>query len=190
VSGQLHAPATLPSVKEPPVTHCVGGWVDPRAGLDGLEKRKFLTLLGLELRPLNHPACCQLLYWLHYPNSYFLSQKLNLKCFWRWLRTKIKLKLCNGRNDFDTSGNFVIILQLLCNALHLVSAKVMSLEYFARMQNLYTFTFLQLAKQVESSNNGSDPYLWDSCFRSWLDHWVSWLRFFVVLLSPSRQIPG
>jgi hypothetical protein len=30
-------------------THWIGGWVDHRAGLDNLEKRKFLTLLGLEL---------------------------------------------------------------------------------------------------------------------------------------------
>jgi hypothetical protein len=29
-------------------THCIGGWVGPRAGLDDVEKRKFLTLLGLE----------------------------------------------------------------------------------------------------------------------------------------------
>jgi hypothetical protein len=30
-----------------PGTHWIGGWVDPRAGLDGVEKRKFLTLPGL-----------------------------------------------------------------------------------------------------------------------------------------------
>jgi hypothetical protein len=30
----------------------VGDWVDPRAGLDALENRKFLTLPGLELQPL------------------------------------------------------------------------------------------------------------------------------------------
>jgi hypothetical protein len=29
-----------------------GGWVDLRAGLDDLENRTFLTLPGLELRPL------------------------------------------------------------------------------------------------------------------------------------------
>jgi hypothetical protein len=29
-----------------PGTHWVGGWVDPRAGLDDLEKRKLLTLPG------------------------------------------------------------------------------------------------------------------------------------------------
>jgi hypothetical protein len=32
-----------------PGTHWLGGWVDPRAGLEDLEKRKFLTLPGLEL---------------------------------------------------------------------------------------------------------------------------------------------
>jgi hypothetical protein len=30
-----------------PGTHWIGGWVDPRAGLDDMEKRKFLTLPGL-----------------------------------------------------------------------------------------------------------------------------------------------
>jgi hypothetical protein len=30
--------------------------VDPRAGLDDLEKKQFLTLPGLKLRPLSRPA--------------------------------------------------------------------------------------------------------------------------------------
>jgi hypothetical protein len=30
--------------------------VDPKAGLDDVEKRTFLTPLGLELRPLGHPV--------------------------------------------------------------------------------------------------------------------------------------
>jgi hypothetical protein len=56
VSGQLHAPAALPPGKEPPGTQWIEGWVDFRAVLKDLEKRKFLTLLGLELRPLGRPA--------------------------------------------------------------------------------------------------------------------------------------
>jgi hypothetical protein len=32
-----------------PGSHWIGGWVDSRAGLDDVEKRKFLTLPGLEL---------------------------------------------------------------------------------------------------------------------------------------------
>jgi hypothetical protein len=39
-----------------PGTHWIGVWVDLRAGLDDLEKRKFLTLPGLELRLLGRPA--------------------------------------------------------------------------------------------------------------------------------------
>jgi hypothetical protein len=42
-----------------PGTHWTGGWVDPRVCLDDLEKRKFLTLPGLELRPISRPARCQ-----------------------------------------------------------------------------------------------------------------------------------
>jgi hypothetical protein len=43
--------------------------VDPRAGLDGMEQRKFLTLPELELRPLGRPAHSQSLYRLRYPGS-------------------------------------------------------------------------------------------------------------------------
>jgi hypothetical protein len=48
-----------------PGTHRIGGWVDPRAGLDDLEKKKFLPLPGLELRPFCRPARSQSLYRLH-----------------------------------------------------------------------------------------------------------------------------
>jgi hypothetical protein len=39
-----------------PGTHWVWGWVGPRAGLNDVEKRKFLTLPGLKLRLLRCPA--------------------------------------------------------------------------------------------------------------------------------------
>jgi hypothetical protein len=38
-----------------PGTHWIGGWVSPRVGLDDVEKRKYLTLPGLELRSLSRP---------------------------------------------------------------------------------------------------------------------------------------
>jgi hypothetical protein len=41
--------------------------VGPRTGLDDVVKRKFLTLLGLELRSLCRPAHSKSLYQLHYP---------------------------------------------------------------------------------------------------------------------------
>jgi hypothetical protein len=42
----------------PPTTHWIGGWVGPRTGLDGMEKKKFLSLPGLELRPLHRKKLC------------------------------------------------------------------------------------------------------------------------------------
>jgi hypothetical protein len=39
-----------------PGTHCIGGWVGPGAGLDDVEKKKFLTLSGLELQRFGRPA--------------------------------------------------------------------------------------------------------------------------------------
>jgi hypothetical protein len=67
VSGQPLAPAALLPGEAAPVTHCLGGWVGPRAGLDDVKKRKFLTLPGLELRPLGRPARSHSLYRLRHP---------------------------------------------------------------------------------------------------------------------------
>jgi hypothetical protein len=46
--------------------------VDPRVGPVDVEKRKFLTLPGLELQPLGRPARSQSLYRLRYPSSFSL----------------------------------------------------------------------------------------------------------------------
>jgi hypothetical protein len=43
--------------------------MNPRAGLDDVEKRKFLTLPGLELSFLGRPARSQSLCRLRYPGS-------------------------------------------------------------------------------------------------------------------------
>jgi hypothetical protein len=84
VSGQLHAPSAFPRVKEPPrypLERRLGG---PRAGLDDVERRKFLTLPGLELRSLGRPARSQSLYRLRYPVSLCVSI-LQLKIMWNKL---------------------------------------------------------------------------------------------------------
>jgi hypothetical protein len=39
VGGQRHAPAALLLGKRPG-THCIGGWVGPRVGLDGCGKSR------------------------------------------------------------------------------------------------------------------------------------------------------
>jgi hypothetical protein len=49
-----------------PGTLWIGSWVGPRTGLDYAEMREFLTLPGLEPRPLCRPARSQSLHRLHY----------------------------------------------------------------------------------------------------------------------------
>jgi hypothetical protein len=52
-------PGRFTPVENPPRTHRVGGWVGPRDSLDDVEKRKFLTLLELDLRLRGRPARSQ-----------------------------------------------------------------------------------------------------------------------------------
>jgi hypothetical protein len=52
--------------RKSPGTQWIGGWVRPRAGLDAVQKRKFLILSGLELRPLDRLTRSQS---LRYPGS-------------------------------------------------------------------------------------------------------------------------
>jgi hypothetical protein len=51
VGGEWSAsrPGRFTPGERAPGTHRIGGWVGPRTGLDDMEKRKFLTLPGLEL---------------------------------------------------------------------------------------------------------------------------------------------
>ena len=64
VGGQRHAPAALSP--ERPGTHCIGGWVGLRGGLDGCGKSRPLPN-GI-LSPVR-PACGESLYRLSYPGS-------------------------------------------------------------------------------------------------------------------------
>jgi hypothetical protein len=62
-------PCRFTPEEKSPGTQWIGVWMGPRAGLDDVEKRKFLTLPGPELRPLGRPARRQSLYRLRYPGS-------------------------------------------------------------------------------------------------------------------------
>jgi hypothetical protein len=66
--------ASLPGSFTPgeraPGTYWIGSSVGPRAGLEEVEKRKFLTLPGLELRPLSRPTRSQSLYRIRYSGSH------------------------------------------------------------------------------------------------------------------------
>jgi hypothetical protein len=70
VSGQRHAAAALCPGERTPGTHCTGGWLGPRAGLDTeIREKNPLPLSGIEPRSPGRPVRCQTLYWLSYPGS-------------------------------------------------------------------------------------------------------------------------
>ena len=62
VGGQRHAPSAL-YPWERPRTPCIGGWVVPRAGLDGCGESSPAT----GIRSLDCPASSESLYRLRYP---------------------------------------------------------------------------------------------------------------------------
>jgi len=78
VSGQQHAPAAL-YPRERPGTHSTGGWVGPRAGLDG---RKISSPPGFDPGP-STPS--QSLYRLSYPADI----KLNMHFIFNSIRYTI-----------------------------------------------------------------------------------------------------
>jgi hypothetical protein len=76
VGGEWSAshPGPLTAGEKAPSTDWIEDWVNSRAGLDGVEKRKFLALPGLKLRPLGRPARGQSLYRQRYPGSWKLER--------------------------------------------------------------------------------------------------------------------
>jgi hypothetical protein len=58
VISQLHAPAVLPPGGRTSGTNWKQGWMVSRAGLEEVEKRKFLTLPALELEAASRYTDC------------------------------------------------------------------------------------------------------------------------------------
>jgi hypothetical protein len=82
-------PGRFTSGESAPGTDWIGGWADPRAGPNDMEKRKFLALPGLELRSLGRPVHNQSLYRLRYPGSSVIHKLLNnlrrKLTLWTWI---------------------------------------------------------------------------------------------------------
>jgi len=99
VRGQRHAPAaTYP--QERPGTHCTGGWVGFRAGLDRYGKSR-----PTGIRSPDRPVRRQSLYWLSYPSfslkhfKYFYN--FSFLAVWIWLFfsfTKLRTRLYKHTN--------------------------------------------------------------------------------------------
>jgi hypothetical protein len=63
-------PGCFTTGENAPATHWIGSRLGHRDGLNDVEKSEFLTLPGLELQPLCHPARRQSLYRPSYSGSY------------------------------------------------------------------------------------------------------------------------
>jgi hypothetical protein len=74
-----------------PCTYWIGSWVGPRPGLDDVEKRKFLTLQGLELRPLGRPARSQSLQQFEKKNTKNISQIQSRKILHDYVTNKYEI---------------------------------------------------------------------------------------------------
>ena len=75
VGGQTHAPAALPLGKRPG-THCIGGWVGPRARLNGCEKsRPYRNFFFLVQKQNN---CSNLMSYHTYPFKNINKMKISL----------------------------------------------------------------------------------------------------------------
>jgi hypothetical protein len=121
VSGQRHALAALCPGERTAVTHCAGGWVGLRAGLDTEVRGKIpCPMQGIEHRSPGRPVRSQTLYWLSYPGSSLqvrrkikFAQLLCVQCSisgisgpWRirWLIAVCLISLSLSRNSVRIIG--------------------------------------------------------------------------------------
>jgi hypothetical protein len=79
--GQPHAPVALYPGETTPGTHCTGGWVGLRAGLDTEATGKTVCLCQ-GLNP-GHPVCSQTLYRLSYPSFHSMLKQSRYTPWWR-----------------------------------------------------------------------------------------------------------
>jgi len=79
MDGERHAPAALPPGNRPG-THCIRGWVGPRAGPDGWGKSRPPTGIRSPDRQARSESLCR----LRYPGPYDAALLVNLLRTFRW----------------------------------------------------------------------------------------------------------
>jgi hypothetical protein len=85
-----------------PGAYWIGGWVDSRASVDDVEKRKFLTLPGLELQPLSRVS--ELLLWT--------SQIWHCHFWWMIIINSENCSTSSG-HKWDKLGKFQVVLGMV-----------------------------------------------------------------------------
>jgi hypothetical protein len=151
VSGQHHAPAALYPGERAPGTHCTGGWVGPRVGLDAEVRGKILCLC----RGSNtgRPVRSQTLYWLrnrtHGNNDYYDYYMQSVFIIWHFKISMasllLKINVRNFNRSFYILRDFVILKHFLCDVSEdheLVQTHKNCLCPFARLSHISSNSLL------------------------------------------------
>jgi hypothetical protein len=132
VSGQRHAPAALYPGERTPGTHCTGGWVGPRAGLDAEARREKSSAPVGDRTPIVQPIV------RHYTDSATPAPTSSLK--YRYMLTKTHLHPSNKTlQRHERKMNNCILLLCLYRALLLrnqIRICSLSLNWFSLEENV------------------------------------------------------
>jgi hypothetical protein len=111
----------------------IGGWLGPSASMDDVEKRKWLTLPGLELWTHSRPAHSQSLYRLRYQPIRFQSrnsammknfQSINAHAVTQNIECKSgQLESDNLSYNFCCSSAFIAESEAICPSIELAGIK-------------------------------------------------------------------
>jgi hypothetical protein len=97
----LYSPGNRPSI------HCTGGWMGPRAGLDGCRRSHPPT----GIRSPDHPVHSELPYQLHYPGPHKVERVVLKHVSWQ-------LKILNIQDSQNSRLHCTIIISNLWLSLH------------------------------------------------------------------------
>jgi hypothetical protein len=177
-----------------PGTHCTGGWVGPRAGLDTETTGKILSPLpGIEPRSRGRPVHSKTLYWLSY------SAHVSMKCFHNILLVMPLFSRCfqvlshflvTKLDSLVTKENMTLKRQ---NRIHCLSLHIV-LVSCSQTWNLYWQTFSLLFQDMKANKRkASDTVFyhdqWRNCHkinkRMYINgtrcH-ISWRRLYKVVI--------
>jgi hypothetical protein len=141
VSGQRHALAALSPGERTLSTHCIGGWVGPRAGLDTQPRGKILSPLpGIEPRLPCCSARSHTLYWLSYPTHIMTMDNIKIITF----MTTVVVSPVKRVWHADTSCSiFTVRVQYLCTSCFIYNSTSVDVIIFSNaiMKCAYCYEF-------------------------------------------------
>jgi len=131
VSVQQQAPAAL-YTRERPVAHCTGGWVGPRAGLDG---RKFSPPTGIRSRTFQ-PVVSRYTDWATWPTTEMSTRNIS----WKW---RLPVRRADNLTTFMCRLSWNLVASTSWNHLGLSRPVMGLLFYLTNGQNPLSWKSIQ-----------------------------------------------